>query len=203
MRMQKANPQSTLMPEKLVKGETPKPLVADAKQGLAELFFTTASILFGEDATQDTFLYLRIALELRPNLPPAQLMLANLYEQVEDYKEAIATYDMIPEGSVFYRRAQVRKALNYEALGQKDKAIALLDALAKKYPADATALITKGDMERDAKDYSAATATYTDAIDAPHRTAGGRRLAAAFMHVASAMSAMANGTRRKPISTAR
>ena len=160
----KANPQSTLIPEKLVPGAKPAPLIANAKDGLAELFFTTASILFGEDATQDTFLYLRIALELRPNLPPAQLMLANLYEQVEDYKSAIATYELIPEGSVFYRRAQVRKALNYEALGQKDKAIALLDALAKKYPGDATALITKGDMERDAKDYAAAAATYTDAI---------------------------------------
>ena len=160
----KANPQSTLLPEKLVKGEAPKPLVEDAKQGLAELFFTTASILFGEDATQDTFLYLRIALELRPNLPPAQLMLANLYEQVEDYKSAIATYEMIPEGSVFYRRAQIRKALNYEALGQKDKALALLDVLAKKYPNDGTGLITKGDMERDAKDYTGAAVTYTEAI---------------------------------------
>jgi tetratricopeptide (TPR) repeat protein len=160
----KANPQSTLLPEKLVKGDAPKPLVGNAKEGLAELFFTTASILFGEDATQDTFLYLRIALELKPNLPPAQLMLANLYEQVEDYKSAIATYDLIPEGSVFYRRAQIRKALNEEALGQKDKAVALLDSLAKKYPNDGTALITKGDMQRDAKDYSGAAATYTDAI---------------------------------------
>ncbi|MES2983832.1 MAG: tetratricopeptide repeat protein [Pseudomonadota bacterium] len=160
----KANPQSSLIPEKLLKDAPPKPLVADAKQGLAELFFTTASILFGEDATQDTFLYLRIALELRPNLPPAQLMLANLYEQVEDYKQAIATYDTIPEGSVFARRAAVRKALNYEALGQKDKALALLEALAAKYPTDATPLITKGDMEREALEYSAAAETYGKAI---------------------------------------
>ena len=160
----KANPQSTLVPDKLVAGPAPKPLVEDAKQGLAELFFTTASILFGEEATQDTFLYLRIALDLRPNLPPAQLMLASLYEQVEDYKQAITTYDAIPEGSVFYRRAQVRKALNFEALGQKDKALSLLEALASRYPNDATALITKGDMERDAKNFSAAAETYGAAI---------------------------------------
>ena len=161
----KANPQSTLIPDVLTPGSAmPKPLVGDAKQGLAELFFTTASILFGEDATQDTFLYLRIALDLRPNLPPAQLMLANLYEQVEDYKQAIATYDTIPEGSVFYRRAQVRKALNFEALGQKAKAVSVLEAVAARYPNDATALITKGDMERDAKNYAAAAETYSSAI---------------------------------------
>ena len=160
----KANPQSSLVVAKLTSNPTPKPLVADATQGLAELYFTTASILFGEDAPQETFLYLRIALALQPNLPPAQMMLASLYEQVEDYKNALVTYDLIPEGSVFYRRAQVRKALNYEALGQKDKAFALLDALASLDVNDATALITKGDMQRDAKNYAAAAISYSEAI---------------------------------------
>jgi Flp pilus assembly protein TadD len=107
---------------------------------------------------------LRIALEIHPNLPPAQLMLANLYEQVGDYKQAIATYDKIPEGSVFARRAQIRKALNYEALGQKEKAIALLEAIAARYPSDASALITKGDMERDANKFALASETYSAAI---------------------------------------
>lgn len=161
----KANPQSSLIPEKLnPSGAAPKALVGDVKQGIAELYFTTASILFGEDAAQDTFLYLRIALDLRPGFPPAQLMLANLYEQVQDYKQAIATYETIPENSVFYHRAQIRKALNLEALGQKEKAIALLESLAKRYPKEATALITKGDMERDAKRYSDAADTYGQAI---------------------------------------
>lgn len=160
----KSNPQSSLIPEKLVPGSAPKPLVGDAKQGLAELFFTTASILFGEEAAQDTFVYLRIALELRSDLPPAQLMLASLYEQLEDYKQAVATYEAIPEGSVFWRRAQVRKALNYEALGQKKEALALLEALAAKFPDDPTALITKADMERDAKNFAQAAETYSQAI---------------------------------------
>jgi tetratricopeptide (TPR) repeat protein len=160
-----ANPQSSLLPERLT-ATTPKPapLIANAREGLAELYFTTASILFGEDATQETFLYLRIALDLQPNLPPAQLMLASLYEQVEDYQEAIATYDAIPQGSVFYRRAQVRKSLNYEALNQRDKALLLLDSLASRYPKDPTALITKGDMQRDAKEYAEAAETYGIAI---------------------------------------
>ena len=160
----KANPDSSLIPGKLDTTLVPKPLIANARDGLAELFFTTASILFGDESTQDTFLYLRVALELRPDLPPAQLMLANLYEQVEDYKQAIATYDAIADGSVFYRRGQVRKALNLEAMGQKDQAIALLDATARRFTGDATALITKGDMLRETQDYVAASAAYTQAI---------------------------------------
>ncbi len=160
----KANPSSTLLPGKITAGEVPKPLVADARAGLAEVFFTTASLLFGDDGAQDTFLYLRIALELRPNLPPGQLMLANLHEQVEDYPQAIKIYDGIEPGSVFHRRAAVRKALNLEALGDKAKAVELLDAVAKQYPEDATALITKGDLLRDSEDYTGATAAYGVAI---------------------------------------
>jgi len=58
----------------------------------------------------------------------------------------------------------VRKALNFEALGQREQAVALLDALAKRYPKDATALITKADMLREAKDYTGASETYSAAI---------------------------------------
>ncbi len=160
-----ANPNSSLIPEKLVPGTTPKPLVANARAGLAEVFFTTASLLFADDTAQDTFLYLRIALELRPNLPPGQLMLANLYEQVEDYPQAIRIYDSMERGTVFSRRAQVRKALNYEALGDRDTALELLDTLSKRYPDDATALITKGDLLRDKGDYAEAISAYSGAID--------------------------------------
>ena len=161
----RANPDSSLLPERLkpTKKEV-RPLVGDANEGLAELFFTTASILFGEESTQDTFLYLRIALDLRPNLPPAQLMLANLYEQVEDYKQAIATYDAMEKGNVFYRRGQVRKALNLEAMGQRANAIAQLDKLSREYKTDALAVITKGDMLREDQKFDDAVDAYTEAL---------------------------------------
>lgn len=162
----KANPQSSLIPERLSgPGGVVHPLIPTARDGLAELYFTTASILFGEDSAQETFLYLRIALELRPDLPPAQLMLAGLYEQVGNYTQAIATYDSISEGSVFYRRAQVRKALNLEALEKREEALALLDDLSSRYPNDASPMITKGDMQRDAKQYDEAAESYSLAIE--------------------------------------
>ena len=161
----KTNPDSSLIPPKLSpgKGEV-APMVANARDGLAELFFTTASILFGEEATQETFLYLRVALELKPDLPPAQLMLANLYEQVEDYGAAVATYDSIAPGSVFYRRGQIRKALNFEAMGKKKEAVALLEKIAQDNPADTIAIITKGDMQREQEQFDAAATAYSEAI---------------------------------------
>lgn len=162
----KANPDSSLLPDPITPADASKvtPLVADARQGLAELYFTTASIVFGEHASQDTFVYLRAALALRPDFPPAQLMLANLFEQTGDYNAAIATYDAIDPSTVFYRRGQVRKALNLEAQGKKDQALELLEAVSKANPNDVTSLITRADMLRDAERYGEAAEVYSSAI---------------------------------------
>ena len=160
----KANPHSTLVPDKFSAGNIPAPLVGNAREGLAEAYYTTASLLFGDDSAQDTYLYLRIALDLRPDLPPAQLMLASLYEQVGDYTQAIKIYDSIAPNTVFARRAQVRKALNLEAMGDRSHAMELLDNLAKRYPQDATPVITKADMLREAKEFKGAIQAYTEAM---------------------------------------
>lgn len=161
----KANPDSSLLPDKIAPQTTPvTPLVADANEGLAEVFLTTASILFGEDSSKDTFLYLRVALALRPEFPPAQLMLANLYEQLGEYPKAIAVYDTMHKGTVFYKRGQVRKALNMEALGKRAEAIVYLENLSQQYPNDAIAQITKGDMLRAEEKYTDAAAAYSEAL---------------------------------------
>ena len=161
----KANPDSSLLPDKITQqGEAVKPMIANANQGLAEVFFTTASILFSDETSKDTFLYLRIALDLHPQLQAAKLMLANLYEQSGDFAQAITIYDSMEKGTVFYRRGQVRKALNLEASGKQDEAVKLLDAISMQYPNDTIALITKGDMLRVQQKYKEAAATYSDAI---------------------------------------
>lgn len=161
------NPESNLIPDPISKQEksTVAALVANPTEGLAELFFSTASILFGEEMTSESFIYLRLALALRPEFPPAQLMLANLYEGNQEYKEAIALYAAIKPGTVFYKRAQIRIALNTEALGQPDDAIMQLEKIVETYPNDASALITLGDIYREQKRYENAIGVYTKAIE--------------------------------------
>lgn len=162
----KENPQSNLMPDDRAwkEGIVPPPLVANATEGMAELFFATASILFGEELTTESFIYLRLALALRPDLPPAQLMLANLYEANGEYEEAIRIYDAIKPGTVFYKRALIRRAVNLEALGKVDEAISELEALSERFQTDETALITLGDIFREQGKYEDAVGAYGQAI---------------------------------------
>lgn len=138
--------------------------ISDAKEGMAELFFTTASILFGEEISTETLAYLRLALHLRPNFPPAQFMLAHVYEQQKAHERAVLVYDSIRTGNVFYERGQLRKALNLEALGKVEEASALLDSWASSHPEDISALITKADMLREQKRYQDASSVYTQAL---------------------------------------
>lgn len=161
------NPESSLIPDlssQKGKDGTVRPLVANPAEGLAELYFSTASILFGEEMTNESFIYLRLALALRPDLPPAQLMLASLYETNEEHSQAVAIYKQIKPGSVFYKRAQLRIALNVEALGRVDEALAMLRNLSEAYPDEEAALITIGDIERERRRYEAAINAYGEAI---------------------------------------
>lgn len=164
-RYAKANPDSNLIPEPIVKSSAVLPLVGDARQGMAEMFFTTASILFGEEVSQDTFIYLRAALFLRPNMPPAQLMLASLYEQSSDYRRAIEVYDGIERSNIFFQRGQIRKALNLEAMNRPKAALKLLSKIAQDYPNDESAMITKGDILREQENFDDAASAYSAAIE--------------------------------------
>lgn len=158
------NPDSNLIPAPFRRGVVPAPLVANAGEGMAELFFSTASILFGEELTGESFLYLRLALALQPDLPPAQLMLANIYETNKEYEEAIRIYESIKPGSVFYRRGQLRRALNLEAMGRLDAAVESLKSLTEEHPSDESPYITLGDVMREQKKFERAIEYYSLAI---------------------------------------
>ncbi|MCI5049051.1 MAG: tetratricopeptide repeat protein [Rickettsiales bacterium] len=162
------HPGSKLVPEVIPhQDEAPEnvpPLIPDARAGMAELFFTTGSILFGQDALRDTMIFLRFALYLQPDLPPAQLMLANLLEYSDSYPAAIQVYQSIREDTVFYKRGQIRTALNYELLDQKDKAIRLLERLTTIYPKEREVYVVLGDIYRTNKDHHRAIQSYSNAV---------------------------------------
>jgi tetratricopeptide (TPR) repeat protein len=161
-----ANPNAVLIPRVPSASDGPVTrLVGTMREGLAELYFSTASLIYTERPALEVFWYLRLALHLRPDFPPAQFMLASLYEKIDDHARAIATYDTIRDDSVFAVRSQIRKALNMEALGKLEPALDLLNDIAARQPNNVHVLTTRGDMLRTSERFAEAAKDYSRALE--------------------------------------
>lgn len=139
--------------------------VRSAQDGVAEVLFTMASILYGADAAQDAQIYLRLALYLKPDFSAAQMILASLLETEGNFAEANVIYGQISPKSAFADRAALRTALNEDRLGNQAKALDSLDALAKADTTRYDALVAKGDVLRAHEQYADAVKAYTAAIE--------------------------------------
>lgn len=143
-----------------------KPFVATAAEGVAEEFFAMAGMLYGENVTAETQLYLRLALYLKPEMADALLMLGAILEEAGEHGKAIGFYDKIPAHGAVYRRAQVRKAFVLSGTERVTEALALLDELTKKYPKSSDVYVTLGDVYRKQSKFGKAVQAYTSALDA-------------------------------------
>jgi len=145
-------------------GVSPKPLVNNATEGLAELFYTVANIFHGIRAPADEVATLRLALYLRPDFPAAQFLLAGTYELAQDYREAIVAYKAINKDSPYYLRGRIRSTYDENEMGNKEKALSELDAMAAQMPGDVDALLAKGDILRGQDQYKEAIEAYSAAL---------------------------------------
>jgi tetratricopeptide (TPR) repeat protein len=142
----------------------PAPLIGSAVDGLAEALFDLASVVNRPETLELALIYDRCALDLRPNLTVAQLLLADILSDQGKYDESLAIVSRIPGNSRYAWSAQLRAAANLEALGRIDQAMAQLQAMAAKQPKWASAEIQLGDLLRGQKRFAEAGLAYTEAI---------------------------------------
>jgi tetratricopeptide (TPR) repeat protein len=140
------------------------PIVRDARDGVAELFYSIGSILYGVNAAEDEIVYLRMALYLNPQFPAAQYLLAAGLEQMKNISEAIKAYERIEKTSPLYLRGQVRIAQIEHERGDTQAAMEKLESIAKNPSYSEEALLAKGDLLRDMERFSEAAAVYTKVI---------------------------------------
>ncbi|HYH40145.1 MAG TPA: tetratricopeptide repeat protein [Azospirillum sp.] len=146
-------------------GTPPKPIVADARQGLGEALFDLGSALHHEGAEETALLFGRIALHLRPDLTLARLMIGDIMEGRDHHEEALAEYRALEADPVLGWAARLRAA---EALGRmerNDEAIAVLAKLAAERPERTDALVRQADLYRVSKRYAEAADTYGKALE--------------------------------------
>ena len=165
-RFVKENPGSELA--EVVQSEkpavNPAPLIGSATDGLAEALFDLASVVNRPDTIDVALIYDRAALELRPNLMVAQLLLADILTDQGKLQQSLAILTEIPPRSRYSWSARLRAAANLEALDHTDEAIAELQAMAAKEPKWASAEIQLGDTLREQKRFSEAADAYSEAI---------------------------------------
>jgi tetratricopeptide (TPR) repeat protein len=144
--------------------QKPRPLVASAEDGIAEALFDLASVVNRPETEELALFYVRGALALRPHLTVAQLLLSDILAGDDKPQESLAVLRQIPANSRYAWSAELRIAADLDAIGQSDEAVAMLQRMAVKEPARATAEMQLGDLLREKKRYIEAADAYSEAI---------------------------------------
>jgi tetratricopeptide (TPR) repeat protein len=144
---------------RLAAGTKPDRLVANTKQGAAEGLFSIAAALNDAASADIAVLYLRLALYLNPDFDMAKIVLADRFESLKKYREAIAVYRTINADSPYQPAADIQVAIDEGRLDQKEQATADLKVIVAAHPNDLSSWTSLGDAYRaDDKD--------TEAVDA-------------------------------------
>ena len=162
------NPQNIIVTreiERLDAGIAAKPLVSTPAEGLAESLFDIARALPRERASDIAMIYARLAVYLRPDFELARLLLGELFDRQERYLKANALYRSVDPASPYSWSSRLRVAGNLVDLDKLDRAIDILNAMAKERPERTDALILLGGFLR-------AKERYLEAVSAYDRAAG-------------------------------
>jgi tetratricopeptide (TPR) repeat protein len=152
--------------------ETAAPLIETAEDGLAEALFDLASVVNQPETIDLALLYARSALELRPHMALAQLLLSDVLSAQNKPEESLAVLVEIPASSPYSWSARLRVAADLEMLDRTEEAVAQLREMSAEAPTRAGAEMQLGDLLRAKKRFTEAVEAYDEAI---------RRLQAAGM----------------------
>ncbi|WP_323037526.1 tetratricopeptide repeat protein [Pararhodobacter sp.] len=142
----------------------PFDLITTPAQGMAEVFAVMANAMRSVQNLHEALIYAQAAVAINPSLTDAQLMIGQIFEDLEQPALAIEAYGRIPEGDVFHMAAGMGQAQVMQTLGQMDEAIQSLTALSEQNPRSFVARQVLGDFLRQDGQYAAAIEAYTSAI---------------------------------------
>jgi tetratricopeptide (TPR) repeat protein len=146
------------------KAPAPRLALTD-KEGLAEALFDVATLVQRErQGTETALIYTRLVLSLRPDFPPAQMLLAEILETQNREATAIQTYQSVGPDSPFRWVARLRVAGNRDALGDTDGALTDLRQMALERPDRDDALGYAGDLLRQHGRFAEAVVLYDSAF---------------------------------------
>jgi tetratricopeptide (TPR) repeat protein len=149
---------------RIAAGTKPGRLVDSPQEGAAEGLFSIAVSLNDATSADIAILYLRFALYLQPDFDLAKIVLADRFETLKKYDDAITVYRSIDPSSPYQLAAIVQVAIDEGRLDRNDQAIADLKSILEKHPNDVAAWTSLADAYRAASKDQDAIDAYTKAI---------------------------------------
>ena len=149
---------------RIARGELPPPIIASARDGVAEALFDLASILDQRETIDAALIYARLALDMRPDFPLAQMLIAEIAEDQQHVADALQLYRAIDPRSVLSWSARLRAATALDTLNRTDEAAAELHRMADERPKEPQPLVELGDILRGRSRFVEAIAAYDAAI---------------------------------------
>jgi tetratricopeptide (TPR) repeat protein len=163
----KDNPDSEFAEPALARvaaGQVPPPRLTNAREGIAEGLFDLASVLNQGETSDLALLYGRLALDLRPDFPLAQLLVAEILEAQQRPADALTVLRTIDRASPFGWSARLRETADLDAIGKTDEAIDELKSMAADRPTRPQPLFELGDLLRTKSRFGEAVEAYDAAI---------------------------------------
>ncbi len=161
------HPGSRLMEPALARleaGTPPKPDIASAAEGVAQVMFDLGGVLRQQNARETALVFGRLALALKPDFPTAQLLVADILEGNGRLEGAIEVYRSIRTDSPLAYTGLLRVAISLDDLDRVDEAVSLLQQMGEDHPDQADPLITLGNILRGRERYLEAVDAYDQAI---------------------------------------
>jgi tetratricopeptide (TPR) repeat protein len=146
--------------------------VARPSDGIAEAYFTFASLLQAQDANDFSLIMLRLALDLRPDFAAARLLAAEIQQNEHHPEIALRTLNEVPATDPLIAIVQLHRAALVDRLGRSDDAMHDLERLARDYPDSPLPDEQRGDILRSKQKFPDAAVAYDRAIArVPHPAA--------------------------------
>jgi len=142
-----------------------EPIANNGVEGAAELLAEVGSYLNDNGIGNEAVEYLRLALYLRPDLPHAQYILADILGAAGQEKQAIEIFRKINPGSPYNWRGRLGIARDLEKTGEVKQARNMLLTLDEERPESLDAIVTLGDMYLHDERYADAAKAYSAALE--------------------------------------
>ncbi|MEL6479723.1 MAG: tetratricopeptide repeat protein, partial [Pseudomonadota bacterium] len=153
-----------MLAERLEAGETPAPQITTGEQGAAEALFAVSGYVSRGNNRLIGLAYARLAAYLHPGLVEAQLLIADILSQDEQFGLAIEAYARIPEAAPEKLDAEIGRAQALEDAGELEEGLTVLRELVAAHPASIEPHTALGDMLRQAMRYEEAAEAYDGAV---------------------------------------